>query len=172
MIGTTIGHEITHAFDDSGSLYNEKGNWKFWWRDDTFEKFNQLTKCMVHQYGNFSLWNGLKIKGNYTLGENIADNGAVKVAYNAYLKYVSQFGEELQLPALNYTSKQLFWIATAKSDCSKSTPQMIKTRIDTNRHSPEKARVNVVMSNVKEFAADFKCPLGSTMNPIKRCTVW
>ena len=145
---------------------------KYWWRNATFEKYNQLTQCLVRQYEDYALLNELRIDGEDTLRENIADNGGVKKAYNAYLKYIRQFGEELPLPALKYTPRQLFWIANAKKWCFKSTPQMSKFNFYNDGHSPEQARVNVVMGNTEEFAVDFKCPLGSPTNSIKRCKIW
>ena len=68
---------------------------------------------MIDQYNKFELYDGLKVNGDYTLKENIADNGAIKEAYYAYLKYTKNFGEELLLPGLKYTQKQLFWISAA-----------------------------------------------------------
>ncbi|CAG2170556.1 unnamed protein product [Oppiella nova] len=173
-IGYIIGHEITHAFDNIGAQFDEIGNARNWWKNETRLHYNSKAQCMVKQYSGYELTNGLKINGDLTLKENIADNGALKEAYNAYEKYTDKFGHELQLPGLKYTPKQLFWISAAMNWCSKSSPEMFKTRLDTDTHSPSQARVNVALSNFKEFSQSFNCKAGTDMNPNpkKRCTVW
>ena len=95
---------------------------------------------MIKQYRDYDLRGGLRINGDLTLKENIADNGAIKEAYKAYEKYTRKFGDELPLPGLKYSPKQLFWIAAAMNWCSKSSPEMFKTRLDTDSHSPSEAR--------------------------------
>ena len=77
------------------------------------DKYNDKIQCMIKQYENYELPNGLKINGNLTLGDNIADNGGVKVAHYAYQKYIDRMGPELKLPGLKYSPQQLFWISFA-----------------------------------------------------------
>ncbi|OTF77782.1 Neprilysin 2-like protein [Euroglyphus maynei] len=139
-IGYVIGHEITHGFDNIGAQFDEIGNARNWWKNETKKHYNEKAQCMVKQYREYPLSRKLQINGELTLKENIADNGAIKEAYQAYEKYVSKFGEELLLPGLRYTSRQLFWIAAAMNWCSKSSPEMFKTRLDTDSHSPSEAR--------------------------------
>lgn len=102
----------------------------------------------------------------------LADNGGVKVSYRAYTKYVEKYGPELPLPGLPFNYKQLFWIAAAQSWCSVYTPETLKSKIITEYHSPERFRIIGSLSNAIDFAKDFKCPHGSTMNPIHKCEVW
>ncbi|XP_054157418.1 neprilysin-2-like isoform X2 [Oppia nitens] len=175
-IGYIIGHEITHAFDNVGAQFDEIGNARNWWKNETRSHYNTKAQCMIKQYSNYDLdmGSGMKINGDLTLKENIADNGALKESYNAYEKYADKIGGELKLPGLKYTPKQLFWISAAMNWCSKSSPEMFKTRLDTDTHSPSQARVNVALGNFKEFAQSFDCKPGSYMNPNPkhRCTVW
>jgi len=90
-----------------------KGNARNWWKNETKSKYIEKGQCMIKQYKDYELSDGHRINGDLTLKENIADNGAVKEAYHAYIKYIDRNGEELQLPGLKYTPKQLFWISAA-----------------------------------------------------------
>jgi len=112
-IGYVIGHEITHGFDNIGAQFDEIGNARNWWKNETKKHYNEKAQCMIKQYKDYDLPSSLRINGDLTLKENIADNGAIKEAYQAYEKYVHKFGEEAPLPGLKYTPKQLFWIAAA-----------------------------------------------------------
>ena len=112
------------------------------------------------------------MNGIYTLSENIADNGGIKEAYNAYQKWVSDHGTELSLPGLNYSPNQMFWVSAAQIWCSKYRKEVLKIIIMTEVHSPARFRVIGSFSNSEEFARDWNCPAGSKMNPTKKCTVW
>ncbi|KPM11965.1 Neprilysin 2-like protein [Sarcoptes scabiei] len=171
-IGYVIGHEITHGFDNIGAQFDEIGNARNWWKNETKKHYNEKAQCMIHQYRQYKLPHDLRINGDLTLKENIADNGAIKEAYQAYEKYVKKFGEELHLPGLKYSPRQLFWIAAAMNWCSKSSPEMFKTRLDTDSHSPSEARVNVAFSNYKPFADTFGCKAGTRSNANHKCLVW
>ncbi|XP_014207874.1 neprilysin-2-like [Copidosoma floridanum] len=115
---------------------------------------------------------GLKVNGVTTQGENIADNGGIKAAYLAYNEWVRRNGPEAQLPGLNYTGRQMFWLSAANTWCSKFRPEKLKLRITTRVHSPPEFRVLGPMSNMPEFSKDFNCPLGTKMNPKDKCAVW
>lgn len=112
------------------------------------------------------------MNGINTQGENIADNGGIKVAYLAYKEWVNRNGEEQILPGLNFSPQQLFWISAANTWCSKYRPETLKLRITTGYHSPGEFRILGPFSNMMEFANDFKCSAGSKMNPKKKCGVW
>ncbi|CRK97823.1 CLUMA_CG011199, isoform A, partial [Clunio marinus] len=171
-IGFVIGHEITHGFDDQGRQFDSDGNLVDWWEEDTKTAYLEKARCIIEQYGNYTEPNvDLKLNGINTQGENIADNGGIKEAYLAYKKYVKDNGAEQKLPGLNYTSNQLFWISAAQTWCSVYRPESMKMRITTGVHSPGMFRVLGPMSNMKEFAMDFHCPMGSPMNPVKKCEV-
>ena len=118
-IGTVIGHEITHGFDDEGSQFDSEGNLVDWWQKETKTAYLDKAKCIIEQYGNYiEPTVGMKLNGINTQGENIADNGGVLIAYRAYQKWVSKNGEEEKLPGLDYSTKQLFWISLAQTWCS------------------------------------------------------
>ncbi|XP_058790751.1 neprilysin-2-like [Phymastichus coffea] len=170
-IGWIIGHELTHGFDDQGSQYNEYGDLINWWDPETFKNYRNRTKCIIQQYSNYTV-NGLKVNGKNTQGENIADNGGIKEAYFAYEEYEKTHEQELGLPGLSYTSRQLFWINAANIWCDKSRPENLEHVINTDVHGPAEIRVIGTFSNIPEFSRDFNCPVGSRMNPIEKCTVW
>ncbi|XP_078040555.1 M13 family metallopeptidase neprilysin 2 isoform X2 [Augochlora pura] len=172
-IGFVIGHEITHGFDDQGRQFDKVGNLVDWWQPETKENYLERAECIIHQYGNYTVEDvGLNLNGINTQGENIADNGGIKEAYLAYKKWVKRNHKESRLPGLPYTPEQLFWISAANTWCTKYRPETMKLRITTGFHSPGKFRVLGPLSNMEEFSQDFNCPLGSKMNPEKKCAVW
>ncbi|RXG54315.1 Endothelin-converting enzyme 1 [Armadillidium vulgare] len=172
-IGFVIGHEITHGFDDQGRQYDMDGNLDDWWQADTEKRFLEKTNCIIEQYGNYtSETHDIKINGIYTQGENIADNGGIRVAYKAYMKWVEDSGKEAMLPGLVYTPNQLFWIASAQIWCSVYRPEFLRNKIISDNHSPENFRVNGPLSNFDKFSEDFKCGANSKMNPEHKCIVW
>ncbi|XP_026818640.1 neprilysin-2-like [Rhopalosiphum maidis] len=174
-IGFVIGHEITHGFDNVGRMFDGHGNIVDWWAKETKEQFLKKAMCIIKQYGNYTDHEvGLKINGNNTQGENIADNGGIKQAYNAYITWASvQWDAEPRLPGLqNYTPNQLFWLSAANIWCSKHRPEELKNSILTNEHAPNHFRIIGSFSNQKEFSNDFQCYLGSNMNPSNKCQVW
>ncbi|KAL4217627.1 Membrane metallo-endopeptidase-like 1 [Mactra antiquata] len=173
-IGVVIGHEITHGFDDQGSLFDKDGNYKQWWDTSIIEKFYQRAQCMVNQYGNFVVPEAnLNVNGQGTLGENIADNGGLKQSFRAYRKWVeSQGQEEPQLPGVDLTHDQLFFLSFAQVWCDKEKPQSVISSINSDPHSPAQFRVIGTLQNSEDFAKTFQCPVGSVMNPAKKCSVW
>ncbi|XP_018915735.2 neprilysin-2 isoform X2 [Bemisia tabaci] len=173
-IGFVIGHEITHGFDDQGRQFDKNGNLVDWWEPETREAYLEKAQCIIHQYGNYTSPEvGLKLNGINTQGENIADNGGIKQAYYAYNQWTKRHGLEPRLPGLqDYTPQQMFWISAASTWCSKYRPETLKLRITTGYHSPGEFRVLGPLSNLPEFARDFKCPSGSRMNPVQKCKVW
>lgn len=113
-----------------------------------------------------------QLNGELTQGENIADNGGIKEAYLAYNSWVERNSPEPMLPGLNYTAKQLFWIATANCWCSKERKESLLNDLLTDEHSPSRYRVNVPFGNIHYFAEDFNCPVGSKIIPKQKCQVW
>ncbi|KAL1123319.1 hypothetical protein AAG570_002405 [Ranatra chinensis] len=170
-MGVVMGHELTHAFDDQGREYDKYGNLHQWWNNKTIERFKKQTECVVKQYSNYYM-NGKRINGKQTLGENIADNGGLKAAYRAYADWVKRYQEELPLPALNLTHKQLFFLSFAQVWCSASTEEATNLQVEKDAHATPKYRVIGSLSNLPEFAKDFNCPPGSNMNPRDKCVVW
>jgi len=175
-IGAVIGHEITHGFDDQGSQFDKIGNLKNWWDTKTIEKFVNRTQCLIDQYSAYEVPEaaGLKVNGILTQGENVADNGGIKEAYRAYRAYVQKLGhEEKRLPGFEgYTNDQLFFLSYSQVWCGHSKPEALIRQLLVDPHAPLKFRVNGVLANQPEFSTAFKCPLGSKMNPHKKCVVW
>ncbi|XP_019757684.2 neprilysin-2 isoform X2 [Dendroctonus ponderosae] len=172
-IGFVIGHEITHGFDDQGRQFDKEGNLVDWWQEETKKAFVQKAQCIIDQYGNYTVPElKLNLNGINTQGENIADNGGVKEAYLAYQKWTKRNGVEPQLPGLNYTPNQMFWISASNSWCAKYRSETLRLRILTGYHSPARFRIQGPFSNSDEFARVFSCPAGSRMNPENKCRVW
>lgn len=173
-VGWVIGHEITHGFDDQGRQYDDEGNLKNWWEEETQNRFLEKANCIIWQYGNYTADSVDKnLNGINTQGENIADNGGIKEAYRAYQSWTKRHGDEPKLPGLHsYNNNQMFWISAANIWCSKYRDKALEKRIKTGAHSPGMFRVRGPFSNSKEFAKDFNCPLGSNMNPVDKCEVW
>uniref|UniRef100_A0AAX7US62 Membrane metallo-endopeptidase-like 1 n=1 Tax=Astatotilapia calliptera TaxID=8154 RepID=A0AAX7US62_ASTCA len=173
-IGMVIGHEITHGFDDNGRNFDQDGNMLNWWSNYSAEHFKEQSQCMVQQYGNFNwkLAGGQNISGISTLGENIADNGGVRQAYQAYLKWVEMEGEEPRLPGLDMDHKQLFFLNFAQVWCGAYRPEYASQSIKTDSHSPLEYRVLGSLQNFEAFSEAFQCQKGSPMNPELKCRVW
>lgn len=170
-IGGVMGHEITHGFDDTGKLYDSKGNRRKWWSNYTLANFQSNARCLEDQYGNFTFY-GIKVNGKRTLSENIADNGGVKVALEAYRKWVREHWEEPRLAGMMLTNEQVFFISFARNWCSHYSERAASVTTKYGVHSPMPWRVNGTLRNFPEFSKAFNCPLGSPMNPVKKCRVW
>ncbi|XP_018603852.2 neprilysin-like isoform X2 [Scleropages formosus] len=151
-IGMVIGHEITHGFDDNGRNFDKDGDLKDWWTPGSSRRFQELAKCMVQQYGNFS-WD--------------LANGQ-----NAYLNYMNKHGPEKPLPGIDLNHKQLFFLNFAQVWCGTHRPEHAVNSIKTDAHSPGKFRVLGSLQNFPEFARVFKCQRTSFMVPEKTCHVW
>lgn len=173
-LGSIVGHEMTHAFDDKGAWYDKNGNWKLWWADDTYQKFMKTSECLVKQYNRFYITElHRRLNGTQTLGENIADNCGVRESYMAYKTWVTDHHiSEPKLPGLDYTPYQLFWIAYATGWCSTYSKNNLRSRVVYDVHPPARNRILAIVSNSKDFAKDFNCPNGSPLNPSTKCTVW
>ncbi|CAJ0602381.1 unnamed protein product [Cylicocyclus nassatus] len=174
-IGAIVGHEMTHGFDDTGRKYDAYGKYRNWWSEDSKEKYEQRAQCFVDQYGKIEVpKTGRKIDGERTLGENIADNGGVKLAYGAYKAFLQKHGgEEDRIKGLEqFDNDQMFFLGWATAWCEHRTNKELTNQILSDDHSPARYRVNQVLANQREFAAAFNCNVGSAMNPTKRCDLW
>nr|XP_054955045.1 membrane metallo-endopeptidase-like 1 isoform X8 [Pan paniscus] len=173
-IGMVIGHEITHGFDDNGRNFDKNGNMMDWWSNFSTQHFREQSECMIYQYGNYSwdLADEQNVNGFNTLGENIADNGGVRQAYKAYLKWMAEGGKDQQLPGLDLTHEQLFFINYAQVWCGSYRPEFAVQSIKTDVHSPLKYRVLGSLQNLAAFADTFHCARGTPMHPKERCRVW
>ncbi|XP_067896221.1 phosphate-regulating neutral endopeptidase PHEX isoform X2 [Heterodontus francisci] len=176
-IGVIVGHEFSHAFDDNGRKYDKNGNLHQWWSNASISKFNDKTECMIKQYNDY-YWAqaGLQIKGQRTLGENIADNAGLRQAFRAYRKWIREkrgSREEALLPGLELNNNQLFFLSYAHVRCNIYRPAAARNKILNGAHSPPEFRVMGSMSNFEEFSKAFSCPRTSLMNRgAKSCRVW
>ncbi|EDV44465.1 uncharacterized protein Dana_GF20372 [Drosophila ananassae] len=172
-IGVVIGHEITHGFDDKGRQFDKEGNMMQWWNNATIEAFRERTQCVIDQYSRYKINEvDMYMDGRMTQGENIADNGGLKQAFRAYKKWETLHGREQLLPGLNMTHDQLFFLNYAQIWCGSMRPEDALTKIRSSVHSPGFVRVLGPLSNSRDFARAYSCPLGSTMNPAEKCSVW
>jgi len=159
-IGSVIGHEITHGFDDEGRLYDAQGNLKQWWTDEDDRKFRGLAQRVVDQYDGYVAVDTLHINGKLTLGENLADIGGLTIAYYAYQKYLDKHGRQ---DIDGFTPEQRFFIGFGQSWRAKWRDEILRTVVLTDPHSPGRHRVNGVVSNLPEFRKAFGCKDGDSM---------
>jgi predicted metalloendopeptidase len=169
--GNTIGHELTHAFDDEGSQFDGDGNLRDWWTAETKAKFQATTRCVQDQYSAYEPVPGVKLNGELTSGENIADIGGVKLGYAAMQAWQAAHPEERR-SVQGFTDEQLYFIAYAQGWCTKNRPEDLAMRAHTDPHSPPMFRVNGPMVDVPAFAAAYQCKAGTPMNTGTVCSVW
>ncbi|CAH1248351.1 MME [Branchiostoma lanceolatum] len=173
-IGAVIGHEITHGFDDSGRQFDKEGNLNLWWDPAVAEEFKKAAQCVMDQYSmyQFEEAGGLNLSGVITSGENIADNGGMKQTFRAYRSWVAANGPEPTLPGLDLNQEQLLFLNYGQIWCSKYRFQSAVSQVLNGPHSPGRFRVIGTLSNTPGFSEAYKCPVGSKMNPVKKCAVW
>ncbi|MFH1386410.1 MAG: M13 family metallopeptidase [bacterium] len=170
-IGAVIAHEITHDFDDQGRKYDSKGNLRDWWTEGDDKRFKERAQKLVVQYSSYEVAPGLKVNGELTLGENIADLGGLSIAYTALQNSLKDKAK----PTIDgLTPEQRFFFSWAESWKSKTRPEYLSLIVKTNPHSPNEFRVNGVLANMPEFAAAFGIKPGSKMAlpADKRAHIW
>jgi predicted metalloendopeptidase len=170
--GGTVGHEITHGFDDEGSQFDASGNLRNWWSESTRKKFDEATQCVVDQYAQYEAVPGVKLDGKLTAGENIADIGGVKIGFLAYRAW--RAAQKVAPPASveGYTDEQLYFLAYGQSWCMKVTPERLEMKARSDPHSPPMWRVNGAIVDQPGFGEAFKCAKGAPMRPASACEVW
>ncbi|XP_064466209.1 neprilysin-4-like [Ornithodoros turicata] len=175
-IGMVIGHEVTHAFDDTGSQFDSDGKLHNWWTAETRKAFKEGAQCFIKQYGSIKdSQTSLMLNGVNTQGENIADNGGLFGAFHTYrtLLEEKQAYKDLALPGLeNVTSDQMFFIANAMVWCQNTRERQLRHLIQYDVHAPAKYRIIVPMSNMPEFSEAFNCSASKPMNATRKCRVW
>ncbi|MGO9647658.1 MAG: M13 family metallopeptidase, partial [Terriglobales bacterium] len=152
--GGTIGHELTHAFDDEGSQYDAKGNLKNWWTKEDREKFDGRTKCVQDQYAQYVVVDDIHINSKLTMGEDVADLGGEILGYIAWKGATRD--KDLR-PMEGLTPDQRFFVGFAQWACGNERPEDLRVRAITDPHSPPKYRVNGVVVNMPEFSKAFSC---------------
>ena len=170
-IGMVIGHEMTHGFDDQGSQYDEIGNMKNWWGTADATKFKAKTGAVVQQYNGFTVLDSMHVKGELTLGENLADIGGLAIAYDAF-KLTKQGQDTTKIDGL--TPDQRFFLGFAQVWRLKSRDETVRVRINTDPHSPEMYRVNGPVSNFDPFYSAFGVKEDDKMyvKPENRAHIW
>jgi len=170
-IGSVIGHELTHGFDDQGRKFAPNGDLKDWWTAEDGREFERRAKCVSQEYSGFVPVADVHINGDLTLGENTADNGGARIALMALMDTLSQEGK-LDKRIDGLTPEQRFFLAFGEMWCSNLTPERMRVQLATNPHSPGRFRVNGVVSNMPEFQKAFGCKAGQPMVRAAACRVW
>ena len=160
-IGSVIGHEITHGFDDQGAKFDGKGNFKNWWTKEDKKRFERKSKVLVAQFSAYKAGD-LHVNGKLTLGENIADLGGLAIAFDAYMKHLQDNPNERKT-IRGFTPEQRFFIGLTLCECTHERPEYLRTQVLTNPHSPGKFRVNGPVSNIPAFYQAFKVKKGNKL---------
>jgi predicted metalloendopeptidase len=170
-IGSVIGHEISHGFDDRGRQYDGDGNLRDWWTAEDNEKFTQKAAGLIAQYGGFEALPGLNVNGELTLGENIGDLSGAAVAYRAYIHSLGG----VEAPVIDgYTGPQRFFLGYAQAWRSKWREGLMREIVLTDPHAPNEFRANGVVANMDEFYAAFGVREGDRLwrKDAERVKIW
>ncbi len=167
--GATIGHELTHAFDDEGRQFDSKGNLRDWWTPADAKGFEDRINCDRDQYAQFVVVDDIHINSKLTSGEDVADLGGTLLAYIAWKKQTANqhLGE-----VGGFTPDQRFFVGMAQWACENERPENLRVSAITDPHSPGFARINGVVSNMPEFQKAFSCKSGQAMVHTPTCKVW
>jgi len=169
--GGTIGHELTHAFDDEGRQYDGDGNLRDWWSKEDAEKFEKRAQCIRDQYSQYTIVDDVKINGALTSGEDIADLGGELLGWMAWQDQT----KTMRLAERDgLTPSQRFFVGFAQWACTNERPQSMRVNAVTDPHSPPSHRVNGVVMNMPEFARAFQCKAGQSLvkKPQQICEIW
>jgi putative endopeptidase len=167
--GATIGHELTHGFDDEGRQFDAQGNLRDWWTPGDAKAFEQRASCISDQYSQYVVVDDIKINGKLTLGEDVADLGGLILSYMAWQEDTKSQNLE---PIEGFTPAQRFFISYGQSWCASTRDETKRMRAAIDPHSPDKYRANGVVSNMPEFQQAFQCKAGSPMVRENHCRVW
>ncbi|MGA3127092.1 MAG: M13 family metallopeptidase [Candidatus Korobacteraceae bacterium] len=167
--GSTIGHELTHGFDDEGRQFDAAGNLKDWWTAEDAKKFEEKVNCVRDQFGGYVVVDDIKINSKLTSGEDVADLGGTLLAYIAWREATKDL--KLQ-PVEGFTPEQRFFIGFAQWACENARPEELRANAITDPHSPGKYRINGIVSDLPEFQQAFGCKNGQPMVHANACKVW
>jgi putative endopeptidase len=170
-IGVVIGHEITHGFDDKGSLFDADGHLRNWWDDTDRQEFESRAQVISEQFSGYEVEEGLNVNGDLTLGENIADLAGLTLAIAALKDIVAKDGDP-EVGGLS--AEQRFFLSYARVWRGNTTPEYLRLIVNSDPHSPGEFRVRGPLSNLREFAEAFDIPDDApTMRPVEmRAKVW
>jgi endothelin-converting enzyme/putative endopeptidase len=169
--GGTIGHELTHGFDDEGRQFDADGNLRDWWTKEDAREFEQRAQCIRDQYSQYVIVDDIKVNSKLTSGEDIADLGGLILAWEAWK---AQTKSKTLEPADGLTPEQRFFVGFAQWDCANDRPENLRVNAVINPHSPPRPRINGVVVNMPEFAKAFRCRAGQALvkKPEAICRVW
>jgi putative endopeptidase len=168
-IGSVMGHELTHGFDDQGRHFDAEGNLRDWWTPEDAKEFEKRAECFIKEYSAFTPVDDVHLNGKLTLGENTADNGGVRLAFRALMKSL----EGQPRPKIDgFTPQQRFFLAYGQIWCQNTRPEASRLRAQTDPHSPGRYRVNGVLGNMPEFREAFACHESQSMVHAPACRVW
>jgi putative endopeptidase len=173
-IGAVIGHEMLHGYDDQGAQFDAKGNFVNWWQAADKKGFEARTAKLVKQFDDYRSIDNLPVKGQLTLGENIADIGGLTVAYDALQKALADAGKSPDEKIDGYTENQRFFLNWATVWRRNFAPEELKVRLNTDPHAPANFRAIGAPSNMPAFATAFQCKAGDAMvrPDDKRVVIW
>ncbi|MDR6194286.1 M13 family metallopeptidase [Siphonobacter sp. SORGH_AS_0500] len=160
-IGAVIGHEMTHGFDDQGRQYNYMGMLKNWWKKEDADQFKQRAQLVIDQFDGYTVLDNLHVKGQLTLGENLADLGGLSVSYAAFKTYTKQGKSNEKIDG--FTPDQRFFLAFAQIWRTKTRDEALRLRVNTDPHSPGEFRTNGPLSNFEPFYEAFGVKPGDKM---------
>ncbi|MEP1017389.1 M13 family metallopeptidase, partial [Maribacter dokdonensis] len=171
-IGAVIGHEISHAFDDSGSRFDADGNLKNWWTEADLAAFTERADALAVQYDSVMVLPDVYVNGKFTLGENIGDLGGLLGAYDGLQKYYAENGRPEDIDG--FTAEQRFFMSWATVWRTKSRDEALRTQIKTDPHSPGLVRATQPLLNIQAFYDAFDIKEGDDMYlaPEKRVSIW
>ncbi|WP_035348893.1 M13 family metallopeptidase [Edaphobacter aggregans] len=167
--GSTIGHELTHGFDDEGRQFDAQGNLKDWWTKEDAKGFEDRINCLRDQFATYVVVDDIHINSKLTSGEDVADLGGTLIAYIAWKKATGGMDPR---PAEGFTPDQRFFIGFAQWACENTREANSRLQAATDPHSPGFARINGIVTNLPEFATAFGCKTGQPMVKAKVCKVW
>ena len=171
-MGSVIGHEMTHGFDDQGRQFDATGNLANWWSDTDLKAFKERAQCVIDQFSSFEVEKGLNENGKLVVGESIADLGGLVVAYAAFQK--SMEGKPRPANIDGFTPEQRFFLGYARGWANNTRPEFARLLVNIDPHPLAKFRVNGPLSNMPQFAAAFQCKNGDPMVRVEkdRCVIW
>lgn len=176
-IGAIVGHEMSHGFDDQGRKFDKSGLLTSWWSDASVAHYEDKAKCYIDLFNTYKPRDvDIYVRGNLTLGENLADTNGVNVAYHAFKSVANNSQDGIPPPnpilARELTNDQLFFVAYAQTWCTLYRPEALKVQMMTDPHSPGQFRVQGPLSQNQAFAKTFSCRNASRYNPTTKCKLW
>jgi len=171
-MGAVIGHEMTHGFDDQGHRFDGAGNMRNWWTVQDEKNYHERAACFVHQYSSYTAVADVRVDGQLTLGENIADNGGLQLASRAFEGVRQDSKGAAQSKIDGYTPEQRFFLGWEQWRCMNVTDKTARVWAATDAHSPGRWRVNGVVSNMPQFSRAYHCKAGDPMVNKEPCRIW